>query len=119
MSEESPEMGTVIRYAPVMPASVRIMGKAFRLIEETSTSSTLAQDEFVGRVNSVKQTIVYASGQADEQRADTIVHEIIHALDYAMKLDVSEQQTHALAAGLVAVVNDNPELFRALFATLR
>lgn len=112
-------MSDVVVSAPAIPSTVRILGKTFQLIEEASTAATLAQDDLVGRVNSIKQTIVFAGGQGDEQRADTIVHEIIHALSYAMKLDISEQQTHAMAAGLVAVINDNPALMKALFVSLQ
>jgi len=41
---------------------------------------------------------------------DTIIHEITHAIDYQMNLDMSERQVHGVGAGLAAVLIDNPKL---------
>lgn len=53
----------------------------------------------------------------DAETADTILHEILHAIFYKMyvgKGDDEEAVVSKLATGLVTVMKDNPELFKAL-----
>ena len=41
---------------------------------------------------------------------ETLLHEVIHSLDHAMRLDFSEETVGRLSRGLWAVIQDNPQL---------
>lgn len=55
--------------------------------------------------------------QDPEQLADTLLHEVLHAIDYTLNMDLTEHQIHVLAAALYAVIADNPELISYLQVT--
>lgn len=43
------------------------------------------------------------------EEVDTVLHEVIHAIEYTMDLEMSEHQVRALATGLIGVFQDNPK----------
>lgn len=43
------------------------------------------------------------------QLQDTILHELLHAIDLTLHLRMSEGQIHAMAAGLYSLLRENPE----------
>jgi len=45
-----------------------------------------------------------------ESWADTVIHEVTHAIDFNLKLGLSERQVHCIGSGLWAVLADNAEL---------
>jgi hypothetical protein len=58
--------------------------------------------------------IAVASDIDRQVQADTLWHEITHAVDETLGLGLTEQQVHALAAGQMAVLFDNPKLIELL-----
>ena len=52
--------------------------------------------------------------QNSAQLADTLLHESIHALDYAVQLNLTEQQVHALAALFINLLKTNKKLTEIL-----
>lgn len=91
--------------------SIKIIGKNYSVKEDPE----LLHDGKFGFSNSRTQSITYSPGQAHDQVRDTVIHEIIHAIDFGVHLELKEEQVHALAAGLYATLNDNPELTKWLF----
>lgn len=71
----------------------------------------------VGAVNYSRQQIVLLEGMAPEYEADTLLHEIIHAIDATISTNLTEHQVHALAGGLFAVFRENPGLADRLLLT--
>jgi hypothetical protein len=92
---------------------LRILGKTWncRLIDQ------LPGQNFVGMFIPDRCEILLVKGQDPEQQADTLLHEALHAIDYTLRLELSEQQIHALAAALYALVADNPDLLNYLQVT--
>lgn len=45
---------------------------------------------------------------------DTLFHEVTHAIEKTLGLDLTELQVNALSAGWVQVLRDNPELAKYL-----
>ncbi len=88
------------------PTSIDILGKPYKI--EYVKHTALGSEDY-GDCNDGKQIISVAEdiGLALEQ--DTLLHETIHALDYAAQLKMSERQVSALAALLIAVFKANPE----------
>ena len=85
------------------PERIRILGKAFRLTNEVA-------DDLNGECDTDTQTIAVRDGQPLESEQDTLLHEVIHAIDEAMDAKMKETQVKKLATGLLAVMKDNPGL---------
>lgn len=57
-----------------------------------------------------------ASYQCEDQKRDTLVHEMTHAIDLEMNLNMSERQIRRYATVLLQVLRHNPELVAFLTA---
>jgi uncharacterized protein YpuA (DUF1002 family) len=84
---------------------LKIVGKTYTL----SLVDQVDDQDSLGECNDVLQRILVKSGQKPDQLMDTILHEVVHAVDYQMHLGLTERQVHAVAAGLTAVFLDNPD----------
>ena len=96
-----------------LPEKIRIIGKTYT-VEEAPESPL--ENRCFGRFKAAEGQIILQAGMCDDQVRDTLIHEALHGIDYAMSLDLEEPQVHALAAGVCALFRDNPallELFRA------
>jgi len=88
---------------PAPIATVRVIGKTYKLLEVDSLDNQgLCEDD--------KQQISIRKGMPIESWADTVIHEITHAIDFNLKLGLSERQVHCIGSGLWAVLADNAEL---------
>jgi hypothetical protein len=63
----------------------------------------------LGLCDNKTQTISIATDQTPIEATDTFLHEVIHAIDWIIGLELSEHQVRHLAATLVGVIQDNPE----------
>lgn len=54
--------------------------------------------------------------QCHQQQADTLLHEVMHAVDHEMHCSMSEPQIRRMATGLLAVLRSNPALIAFLVA---
>lgn len=85
------------------PERIRILGKAFKV-------TNIVPDELLGECDTDTQTLAIRDGQPLESEQDTILHEVLHAVDEAMGLKLKEAQVKGIATGLLAVLKDNPAL---------
>ena len=60
----------------------------------------------------VKGDIFLRPNQSEDQARDTLLHEVIHAIDNVDSLNLSEEQVRRIATGLRAVFTSNPEFAR-------
>lgn len=82
---------------------VRIIGKTYKLLEvDNLDNQGLCEDD--------KQQISVRKGMPIESWADTVIHECTHAIDFNLKLGLTERQVHCIGSGLWAVLADNPDL---------
>lgn len=84
------------------PEKIKILGKVFRV-----NNGPLAED-LMGECDNDKQLILIRDGQPLESEQDTLLHEVLHAVDEAMGLKMKEAQVKGCATGLLAVLKDNP-----------
>lgn len=91
---------------------VRILGKTYRLLE-------VANLDVYGLCEDDKQQITVRAGMQVESWADTVIHEITHAIDFNMKLGLTERQVHCIGSGLWAILVDNPELTQRISAAAK
>ena len=86
------------------PEKLKILGKPFQIRWLTEGMDV----DLNGECDSDKQAISIRDGQPLEQEQDTLLHEVIHAIDEAMGLKMKEAQVKGCATGLLAVLKDNP-----------
>jgi hypothetical protein len=88
------------------PEIVDVLGKKF-------TIKILTPDEIEdcdGYMELAAQVIAIRLQPANDYNHDTMLHEIIHAIDETLGLGMKEKQVHQLAVGITAVLKQNPEL---------
>lgn len=88
------------------PEKLKILGKPFQV----KWVSEGLDAELVGECDSDKQVISIRDGQPLEQSQDTLLHEVIHAIDEAVDAGLKESQVKRLATGLLAVLKENPKM---------
>jgi hypothetical protein len=89
------------------PERLRILGKRFTV--QYSSGAPL-DDGLNGECDSDNQKILVRDGQPLESEQDTLLHEVLHAIDEAMGLKMKEAQVKGAATGLLAVLKDNASL---------
>ena len=97
------------------PARVRILGKPYKVefvpIEHIGLRDNAEDpDPGMGRTSPENQEIFVRTGQPLESEQDTVLHEIIHAVEETLGLQMNEYQVTVLATGLLAALKDNPGL---------
>jgi Zn-dependent peptidase ImmA (M78 family) len=88
---------------------VFILGKPFKIIWK---ALKWFQKEDEGLCYTNQQKIYIQKGLGREEEQDVILHEIIHAIDHSMHLDLDESQVSRLASGLIALFKDNPDFYK-------
>lgn len=81
---------------------MKVLGYDYR-IDRTQTVDSLSS---MGRFQVRPQLIHIANDQADEQKISTLIHEVIEAINYHLKLDLEEKEVMGLEAGLYQVLKD-------------
>ncbi|UCR91162.1 hypothetical protein [Ralstonia phage RpT1] len=99
------------------PQRVRINGRRWTLeypeaIDDEGTYGITYYDSHLIQVR---------SGLAPIEEADTVIHEVLHALIASMGLTVPDEEpiVRALASGLTGVLADNPTLLKHLTGCLK
>lgn len=90
------------------PERIRILGKPFK-ITYCQGAEPLSEDQ-VGECDPDKQTILIRDGAPLESEQDTLLHEVLHALDEATDAKLKETQIKKIATALLAVLKDNSSL---------
>jgi Zn-dependent peptidase ImmA (M78 family) len=93
-----------------IPKRVDVMGKTYKIELDLDDSSDY------GLCVADRCTIKIAKRQCDMQKRDTLLHELTHAVDHELKLEMKENQVHRMATGLLAVFRHNPQLVAFLTA---
>lgn len=86
-----------------MSKTIRILGKKIEIIfvEDSPLVERSGEMHYLNGIIYIRKSLY-----PDEQK-ETLLHEVIHCIDYQLKLDLSEAQVHRLAVGLYAVMADN------------
>lgn len=101
------------------PAFVKVMGKRIAVHYVPSGDILLRdhaddQDPGIGRSDGLKQIIAVEEGQPLASEQDCVLHEVLHHVEYAMKMDIPEEIVEKFASCLLAVIKDNPGLITYL-----
>jgi len=96
----------------MIPSLLDILGKRYAV-----TMAERTEGDY-GECHADQCTIEVATYQCDEQKRDTLLHEVLHAVDHEMHCSMSEAQTRRMATGLLAVLRQNPEFAAFLLAKI-
>lgn len=100
------------------PVSVKVGAHSYAIDYQDLLYDREQQQEYLGRCSHPDLKISVRENRAPSQMAETVLHETLHAIDSERRLDLSEHQVDQLAAGLIACIVDNPELFGDRFIQL-
>lgn len=92
------------------PQRVKIVGKNYSVV----VVDKVDEEDSLGDSDEPSQQITIRRCQHFEAAKDTVLHEIVHAIDHAMGMDLAEQQVVGIAAGVLQVLRENPKLARFL-----
>lgn len=67
--------------------------------------------DLLGQVDFLCQKIRLNAGASEEQKRETLLHEIIHAMDEKFRIGLKERQVEQLGVAIYNLVKDNPEMF--------
>ena len=95
------------------PESILVIGKTFAVEDVDKVDD----EDSSGEQRRDQQLIKVKAGQHPETLRETLLHELIHAIEEQLGLDMKERQVHSLAIGLFQVLRENPALVRFVTAT--
>ena len=96
----------------VPPATCKVLGKTFTIEYRESTST---DDPDAGECSIAKQQIKIDLGYHHEFNQETLLHELLHAIDDTLNLRSGERRIGTLAPSLLAVMKDNPAICHFIF----
>jgi hypothetical protein len=89
--------------------TLRLIGKRHRI--EWDATDLSDDNEYVdGVFEQQKKLIRIAAGQTHDDERETLIHEMLHALEVQMNAEIPEPKLRQLAVGLYAALKDNPRL---------
>lgn len=98
---------------PKRPEHVRVMGRDYLITYE---DVALLGTDSLGRCHHALCRIVIQNGQHPVEEADTVLHEILHAVWYCMSVAEGgadeEAVVRRLASGMMAVFMDNKHILQ-------
>lgn len=89
------------------PASVRVQGKNFKI--EYQKESTMP-DGALGLTKYMNLSILVQTDLPGPLEQEVVFHEIMHAIEKSLDLELTEHQVEVLACGWIQVLRDNPKL---------
>lgn len=89
------------------PTSVRVQGKNFKIEYQKESGMP---DGAMGLTKYMNLSILVQNGLPDPLEQEVVFHEIMHAIEKSLDLDLTEHQVEVLACGWVQVLRDNPKL---------
>jgi hypothetical protein len=93
----------------VRPKRLTLIGKRHRI--EWDCDLREGDDVLIsGYFHLSKKLIQVAAGQTHDDERETLLHEILHALEVQMDAEIPEPKLRQLAVGLYAALKDNPKL---------
>lgn len=89
-----------------MISEIFVFGKRFS-VEEVQPGRLAFEEQ--GSINYGKAEIGLDADVSDHEKRETLLHEVLHAIDHALQLGLNEAQVGALSVGLWAFVQANPQ----------
>jgi len=94
--------------------TLRLIGKRHRIEWGCQELKADDGDDVDGLFDASKKLIQIAAGQTHDDERETLLHEILHALEVQMHAHIPEDKLRQLAVGLYATLKDNQKLVQYL-----
>lgn len=91
------------------PSPIDILGHSFRVIEKEMPENS-------GEININDGIITILPDQSDDNKADTLLHEIIHGVELLSDMKLRETEVLRIATGLRSVLKGRNVLCKYLFS---
>lgn len=95
--------------APLKP--VRICGVDYAVVDKTAAE----MPNHWGEYHESLQELWIRDDCTDDNRANTILHEVLHAMSDVYGMDLKERQVFILANTLIGLCRDNPDYAQLFF----
>lgn len=88
------------------PQSIQVLGKTYAVefVDKVDDKDSFGEHEMS------TQKIKIKNEQHHESSRETLLHEVIHAVEEQLDLGMKEKQVHGLAVGLFQVLRENAAL---------
>lgn len=86
--------------------NLRILGRDYKIVYVPPCELSVME---AGTCNNYNQEIHISLNQSPIEATDTFIHEVFHAIDYIVGLELTEHQVRHLASTFIGVIQDNPE----------
>jgi hypothetical protein len=93
----------------MIPKSVNVLGREYQIEVEQHLPNMFGYCDYENLLIKIK---------ADQQPAmelDTVLHEILHAIDYSMNTELEERQIYCMTVGILSVLKYNQPLLEYLY----
>ena len=100
-----------------LPKTVKVLSKTYTVDVVEPTLGVLAMEgvpSVYGLQRARNCSILINKMMHPDQQRDTLIHELLHAYDFDMKIGLSEKQTHRLASCILSMLKDNPKVVEFL-----
>ena len=92
------------------PDRVRVMGKVYSITYIENSDAI----ESNGVCKNDTLSILIADELPPDEERDTLLHEIVHAVDNQISIGLTEKKVRQIATGLMQVILDNPDVAKFL-----
>lgn len=104
-----------MKHVKLRPRIIKVLGRAYVISYEPALNLGVPN---AGMCDNFNLVIHVLDGQHPVEEADTLIHELLHAIWFIMSIDHGgldeEAVVRRLASGLTGVFLDNPELLAYL-----
>ena len=90
-----------------IPDKIKINGVEYGIEFVEAVEDDIHEVEFTGRVLFRENKIKISNSYKTDSKFRTLLHEIIHILDYDYKMELPEETIRRLASGLYGTLKDN------------
>lgn len=98
--------------AATKPTLVRVLGKCFSINFVDEVHPKLEGN--LGMCMKQEQQIYINNCQPPAEEGDTVLHEVMHAVDHVMGTKLTEKQITRMATGIFGMLQDNQEFAKWL-----
>lgn len=97
------------------PKTIRVLGKEYRVEWDAVIDNPDPEAITTGdNLQPILRIRIHKGLALDEER-ETLIHELVHAVENQLDLPMSEKTVRRLSVGLYALLRDNPKLRSYLF----
>jgi hypothetical protein len=93
-----------------IPETVKVGYKDYQVVKVENLDD--GTNLLYGQVLHPYEIIKLANKYSDNQMKCTLIHELVHAVDDLLGIDLKEEQVVKLGNGLYQVIKDNPGMFQ-------